>query len=106
MFYWNQYIMLLFAVLYIIVIAFLFNKVNLAISFIKCSQNVTQKLKESKFLPLIGSLFIIALLAVIFLTTIFCFSTGKTKIISAENIDGNRVKIYELDYLFVKYLPY
>lgn len=98
--------MLLLAAFYVVVIAFLFNKVNLAISFIKCSQNVTKKLKESKFLPLIGSLFIVCFLAILFLTTVFCFSTGKTKIINADNIDGDRVKTYELDYQYVKYLPY
>ena len=58
-YYYSTFVLIALAIIYIIVIAFFFNKINLIISLIKTSLKITNKLDEVKFSPFIGIFFIL-----------------------------------------------
>lgn len=63
-------------VLSFLIITFLFNKINLIISFIHTSHKVTYTLSDAKFLPFFGIIFVILIFIIMIFTIIFTFSIG------------------------------
>ena len=91
--------------LYLLVVVFLFNKINLVIALITTSLKITEKLSKARYLPLmfsvaVGGVSIAAVFQVIHVLTI-----GELVTVDAKDIDGGKVKIFQHDYAYTKFLP-
>ena len=104
-FYILIFVFLGIAVCYFFVIAFLFNRINLIISYIVTSLKITHKLSDSKYLPFLGMFVILILVTIFIFSLVMSFSIGEIKIIEAQNIDGNKVKVFINDYFYTIFLP-
>ena len=104
-FYYGYFACFVCALLYFFVIMFLFNKIVLIISLIRTSLKITERLNESRYLPLIGCLMIILYAMGFIFTQIHIFTIGDLILNDTKDIDGGKTKDFQQDLSYSYYLP-
>ena len=83
--------------LYLALMAFFFNQINLVIGIMGAALKVTMKTSEIKSAPVISGVVISGICMCILWVIVEAGSIGQVRKITATNIDGKKVKIYQFN---------